>query len=306
MRELDKSISVGTLCTMAALLSRGAMTLSSLALLSCACVCAVRTDSITTKFVREFLLMSTWTFLHASLAPTVRRIIAEPAGYECDPAKLSGEVKVGERLKRLALAADEVLRAVSGNLGALPRDVRRFFANVAAGVELYFAGNYRTVAAGFLFLRFLCPAIFSPVMFGLVAEKVEDEAQRALILVAKVLQVGCASFRRPISSIDKKQNLANGVKFGQKEAFLAPLNAWLDAKLPIVAALFERLSDADADAASAAPFDARAEAGDFVPQLAAVIRRTTPRLPALLKTTESNASALNSLGGLLRFKELTK
>jgi hypothetical protein len=64
------------------------------------------------------------------------------------------------------------------NLALLPRDVRvstvrafsrtrndvcasfltqHFFANVTAAVELYFAGNARTVLSGFLFLRFLCP-----------------------------------------------------------------------------------------------------------------------------------------------------
>lgn len=201
LRELDKSISVGTL---------------------------FRTNSITTKFVREFLLLSTYTFLHASLATHVRKIVDDPSGYECDPAKLNGDTRVGERLKRVALAADGILASVAQHLtcvsaarccrcvacapsrllarshccwccplgfcshlcrSQLPLDVRRFFGNTRAAVQIYFPDAYRTVAAGFLFLRFLCPAIFSPVMFGLVSEKIGDEAQRALILVAKVLQV---------------------------------------------------------------------------------------------------------------------
>ena len=43
----------------------------------------------------------------------------------------------------------------------LPRDVRAFFLNTYHEVELVFPDHYRTVAAGFLFLRFMVPAVFN-------------------------------------------------------------------------------------------------------------------------------------------------
>jgi hypothetical protein len=73
-----------------------------------------------------------------------------------------------------------------------------------------------------------------------------------------------------------------------------------------VTALFDRLADADADAGTAAPFDARTEAGDAVPHLACLVRRTTPRIAALLKTAEANPDALQTLGALLRLDVLLK
>jgi hypothetical protein len=35
------------------------------------------------------------------------------SGYECDPAKITGDIKLADRLKKVALAADGVLQSVS-------------------------------------------------------------------------------------------------------------------------------------------------------------------------------------------------
>lgn len=60
-----------------------------------------------------------------------------------------------------------------------------------------------------LFLRFLCPAIVGPDALFPDLE-FTPVIRRTLILVAKVMQ-----------------NLMNGVEFGEKETFLAPMNVIL-------------------------------------------------------------------------------
>lgn len=76
-------------------------------------------------------------------------------------------------------------------------------------------GNGRTKQAaavsGFIFLRFICPAIVTPEKHGLLNKPVTSKQRRTLILVSKVLQ-----------------NLANGVRFGNKERYMTSANPFIE------------------------------------------------------------------------------
>jgi Ras GTPase-activating protein 3 len=45
-----------------------------------------------------------------------------------------------------------------------------------------------TAVTGFFFLRFVCPALLNPVLFGLVSEQPSSSVQRDLMLIAKTIQ----------------------------------------------------------------------------------------------------------------------
>ena len=88
-----------------------------------------------------------------------------------------------------------------------------------------------------LFLRFLCPAVIAPAAFGVisritylfffnaVSEDIEDEeARRALTLIAKVLQ-----------------NLANEL-LDFKEDYMKPLNPFLSQNVSRVNQFFDLVS----------------------------------------------------------------
>ncbi|GMH74051.1 hypothetical protein TrRE_jg6808 [Triparma retinervis] len=84
------------------------------------------------------------------------------------------------------------------------------------------------VMGGFFFLRFITPIIVTPDGNNVTTKKIKKMQRTNLTLIAKVLQ-----------------NLSNGVKFGAKEAFLKPLNPFLDEAWPRIDAIFESLIDVE-------------------------------------------------------------
>ncbi|KAL6075747.1 Ras GTPase activating protein ira2 [Balamuthia mandrillaris] len=63
---------------------------------------------------------------------------------------------------------------------------------------------------GFVFLRFFCPAIVTPELYEIVDKSPTREARRGLTLAAKVLQT-----------------MANQIEFGEKEAYMKPMNDFI-------------------------------------------------------------------------------
>ena len=96
-----------------------------------------------------------------------------------------------------------------------------------------------TVVAGFLFLRFFCPAILSPKLFSLAKGRLEHylahlnlnldhppmKAARAFTLIAKTLQ-----------------NLANLVEFGWKEEYMKDMNVFIVENLVNMKGFLDKIS----------------------------------------------------------------
>lgn len=176
-----------------------------------------RTDSLATKTAGAYLKMVARDYLIATIGPTVRDVIAAPDGYEVDPGKLTGAGAADElpqNMARLSHMCGVALERVTESLPDVPPVVRIFFERLKRRVERKFPGARLKAIGAFMFLRFMQPSIFSPEGFGLLDGPPPASARRALILVAKVLQ-----------------NLANGVKFGNKEAFMADMNAFVMANV---------------------------------------------------------------------------
>ncbi len=86
----------------------------------------------------------------------------------------------------------------------------------------------KLVVASLFFLRFVIPALVAPHAFGVTDVEPPPELQRALVLVAKVLQ-----------------NTASGVEFdGSKEHYMAPCNAFVVQNQGNMLKLFNMLIDA--------------------------------------------------------------
>lgn len=91
------------------------------------------------------------------------------------------------------------------------------FANIQHAVQSKFKDGIEkfTSVSGFIFLRFFCPAILNPSLFGIVTHVVTGRPARTLTLIAKTLQ-----------------NLANLVTFNSKEPYMKVMTPYLEATIP--------------------------------------------------------------------------
>ena len=85
-----------------------------------------------------------------------------------------------------------------------------------------------SVVGGFFVLRFVNPAVATPTAYMLVDAKLSNNVRRNLTLIAKI-----------------QQNLANGIQFGDKEFYMAPLNKIFDMCLPKLNAFLDKLTEVD-------------------------------------------------------------
>lgn len=127
---------------------------------------------------------------------------------------------IDQRWNRLIQYTTEVWHCISESAHSLPGELRHILKYIRAVAEDRYGDFLRTVAytavSGFLFLRFICPAILSPKLFGLLRDHPRPRAQRTLTLIAKVLQ-----------------KMSNMSTFGKREEWMEPMNRFLTSQRPV-------------------------------------------------------------------------
>lgn len=107
------------------------------------------------------------------------------------------------------------------------RELREVFASLSQSVEqTHGSKTAARLISSCLFLRFICPAIHGPVLFGLTTAVPESgRLSRNLTLVAKVLQ-----------------NLANLALFEEKERHMRSLNTFVESEIPQMRSFLQTIS----------------------------------------------------------------
>jgi hypothetical protein len=136
---------------------------------------------------------------------------------EVDPGKLQAGEDLNQHWERLLQFTNEIWDCIASSANKFPPELRHILKYIRAVAEDRYGDFLRTVAftsvSGFLFLRFICPAILNPKLFGLLRDYPRPRAQRTLTLIAKALQA-----------------LANLSNIGKKEVWMEPMNRFLTAR----------------------------------------------------------------------------
>lgn len=196
---------------------------------------------------------------------------------EVDPSKLQHGEDLQQHWTQLISLTNEVWECISSSADRVPPELRHILKYIRAVAEDRYGDFLRTVThtsvSGFLFLRFICPAILNPKLFGLLRDHPRPGAQRTLTLIAKGLQA-----------------LANLSAIGKKETWMEPMNRFLNAQRQPLKDFLDRVCDIPIERTNAVLPASYSTPITILGRLTPVAREGFPSLPYLIDHARSFAA----------------
>ncbi|XP_046387119.1 neurofibromin isoform X3 [Ischnura elegans] len=153
------------------------------------------------------------SYLQNLLEPLIRPLLDEPnQSFEVDPARLDSSEDIEENRRNLMALTQKVFDAIISSAEKFPPQLRSMCHCLYQVLSKRFPqipqSNIGAVGT-VIFLRFINPAIVSPLEMGIVNKQAPTPVKRGLMLMSKILQ-----------------NIANHVEFS-KEQHMLPFNDFL-------------------------------------------------------------------------------
>jgi len=193
-----------------------------------------RGNSLVTKALDAHMRRLGSDYLERTLGEKLRSIVANDPNCEVDPNKVKSHEQLEKNWSNLMGLTTSIWHAIAASAPDCPAGIRNVLKHIRSCAEDRYGSFIRTVkytsVSGFLFLRFFCPAILNPKMFGLLDGKFNyakegtkltspdhppERPRRTFTLIAKSLMA-----------------LGNLSKHGQKEPWMEPMNKFLTAATP--------------------------------------------------------------------------
>ena len=172
-----------------------------------------RGNSLTTKIIDQYMKLIGSRYLNNTLRRQVQNVYSLKESCEVDPSKMDKSEDIKKHWKKLLGHVNNFWDAIRQSISKCPSKLREIFyftkTEVAKTFENESTVQYSSIS-GFIFLRFFCPAILSPKLFGLADQHPDPVTARTLTLIAKILQ-----------------NLANLTEFASKEPHMKESNNFI-------------------------------------------------------------------------------
>jgi len=203
-----------------------------------------RGNSFATRILTVYARTRGYHYLRETLKELLSTVCSKPDGFvlDFDPHRESPDD--GSAVRNLEQITAAFLSTISNSLDEMPQAIREITAHIADAVGSRFPESIFTAVGGFIFLRFINPAIVSPETVDLDLPNDNRDIRRSLVLVTKVLQA-----------------LANNVRFGAKEPGMRQLNGWMDINIFTMTRFLQAISipvviETTLSSAYVDPFDA--------------------------------------------------
>lgn len=114
-------------------------------------------------------------YLEQTLAGKLKEIADRDADCEVDPNRQPNQHELDRNWRRLIGFTEELWKGICTTVSNCPAELRVIFKHIRSCAEDRYGDFLRSVryssVSGFLFLRFFCPAILNPKLFGLLKGK---------------------------------------------------------------------------------------------------------------------------------------
>lgn len=136
-----------------------------------------RGNSLVTKALDAHMRRLGKDYLEETLGTVLRSLVAKGPDCEVDPVRLGSREQRERNWSTLNEWTSIVWDSISASASSCPSGLRILFRHIRSCAEDRYGTFIRTVkytsVSGFLFLRFFCPAILNPEMFGLLPGKLQ-------------------------------------------------------------------------------------------------------------------------------------
>lgn len=175
----------------------------------------LRANSFASKIMKEYCNVVGKSYLRQVLGEHIQELCINPneggASFEVDSSKMKERENLENNQAKLLKTCDTILNSVFSNAENLPPEIRLICYWTKTLVATKFESFTQASVGGFIFLRYICPAVVAPTAASILTNPPSSEAQRGLTLIAKVLQ-----------------NISNRVSFGKKEDYLTFTNDFVE------------------------------------------------------------------------------
>lgn len=195
---------------------------------------------------------------------------------EVDPSKVPHGSDLDHHWSMLIHLTTEIWKCIASSAARLPPELRHILKYIRAVAEDRYGDFLRTVTytsvSGFLFLRFICPAILSPKLFNLLRDHPRPRAQRTFTLIAKALQ-----------------KLANLSTFGKREEWMEPMNRFLNVQRQSIRDYIDQVCSIPADRSANMVPAGYSTPVTILGRLSPTAKEGFPSLPYLIDDTRNFA-----------------
>ena len=264
-----------------------------------------RGNSLLTKALDLHMRRLGKEYLEDTLCEKLRDIDESDPECEVDPNRVKNPEDLSRNWRNLIALTENVWKSIAGSASRCPPEIRHILRHIRACAEDRYGDFSRTVSyssvSGFLFLRFFCPAVLNPKLFGLLKGRFlcvplgeRTDAPRILLVTNIALDHARPRAQRTLTLITKAlQTLANMTTFGSKEPWMAQMNEFLHAHRPEFKEFVDEICSISPEARTSAIPPSYATPITILKRLPDTSKEGFPSLPYLIDQAREFASLID-------------